>query len=88
MTSYSSKTEDLNTTALSVMSDTDEEWFKEIILAIRYCFLPIIFVGTCTNILNVIVFSSRRMLDQSTANFLLILAIADLGLLYFQVKIF
>ena len=87
MTAYSSTQEDLNTTALSVMGDTDEVRFKEIILAIRYCFLPIIFIGTCTNILNVIVFSSRRMLGQSTANFLLVLAVADLGLLYFQVNI-
>ena len=66
--------------------DPTEESFKEIINAIRWCFVPIVAVGTCTNFLNVIVFSSRRMLGLSTVNFLLTLAIADFGILYFQVS--
>ena len=75
-----------NILATTVMDDPREEWFKEIITIIRYCFLPIVAVGTCTNILNIIVFSSARMLSQSTANLLLILAISDFGLLYFEVS--
>ena len=71
--------------ATTAIDDPREEWFKEIITIIRYCFLPIVAVGTCTNILNIIVFSSTRMLSQSTANLLLILAVSDFGLLYFEV---
>ena len=68
------------------MEDPREEWFKGIVTIIRYCFLPIIAVGTCTNVLNIIVFSSTRMLSQSTANLLLVLAVSDFGLLYFEVS--
>ena len=73
------------TTESSVIEDAKEEWLKEIITIIRWCFLPIVALGTCTNVLNIIVFSSRRMLNQSTVNFLLVLAISDFGFLYFEV---
>ena len=72
--------------ATTAIDDPREEWFKEIITIILYCFLPIVAVGTCTNILDIIVFSSARMLSQSTANLLLILAVSDFGLLYFEVR--
>ena len=73
---------ELNTT----FENVKEQWFKEVITIIRYCFLPIVVVGTCTNTLNIIVFSSKKMLSQSTANFLLALAMSDLGLMYFEVR--
>ena len=75
-----------NTTDVSEVTDPQEERFKEIITTIRYCFLPIVVMGTCTNTLNIVVFSSGRMLSHSTSNFLLMLAISDFGLLYFQVR--
>ena len=72
---------------LSLADNAKEEWLKEIVTAIRWCFLPIVALGTCTNVLNIIVFSSRRMLNQSTVNFLLVLAMSDFGFLYFEVWI-
>ena len=74
------------TTEYAGTENPREEWFKEIITTIRWCFIPIVAVGTCTNTLNVIVFSSRRMLNQSTVNLLLALALSDFGLLYFEVS--
>lgn len=74
-----------NFSTVAPTEDPREEWFKGVITAIRWCFLPIVAVGTATNLLNVIVFSSRRMLHLSTVNMLLALAIADFGILYFEV---
>ena len=87
VTAIISKTQGVaNTTDVSGVIDPQEERFKDIITTIRYCFLQIVVMGTCTNTLNIVVFSSGRMLSQSTSNFLLMLAISDFGLLHFQVR--
>ena len=64
-----------------------QEWFTNSVKIIRWCFLPVIIVGTVTNIINIAIFSKKKMRHQSTGNLLLGLAFADLGLMYFQVSI-
>ena len=62
-------------------------WFINGIKIIRWCFVPLIIVGTITNIINIVVFSKQKLRSLSTGKFLLILAIADLSLIYFQVSV-
>ena len=52
--------------------------------SIRMCFLPIIFIGTVTNILNFLVLSKREMRCLSTSVYLSALAVADLGVMYIE----
>ena len=67
--------------------DPNAQWFKNAVNVIRWCFVPFIIIGTMTNILNIIIFSKHKMRSLSTGNFLLALAFADLGTIYFQVNI-
>lgn len=51
---------------------------------IRMCFLPIVLAGTVTNVLNFVVLSNKQMQRLSTSVYLLALAIADVGVMYFE----
>ncbi len=51
---------------------------------IRVSFLPVVLAGTITNILNFIVLSRPQMRKLGTSVFLIALAIADLGVMYFE----
>ena len=68
-------------------NDTDPSghaWLQSTLANIRVSFLPIIVAGTITNCLNFIVLSHHEMRTLSTAVYLLALAVADLGVMYFE----
>ena len=71
--------------SMTDQQDSSVIWFRNSIHIIRWCFLPFIIVGTVTNIINIAIFSRPKMKSSSTGNFLLALAIVDLGIIYFQV---
>ena len=52
------------------------------ITAIRFSFLPIVLMGTVTNILNMIVFCHSKVRNSSTSMFFSVLAFADLCYIY------
>lgn len=62
----------------------EDEWLRPVLYRIRLCFLPIIVAGTITNCLNFIVLSRREMRTVSTSVYLFALAVADLGVMYFE----
>ena len=66
------------------ISSADLEWLQSTLASIRLTFLPIVLSGTITNCLNFVVLSHREMRSISTAVYLLALAVADLGLMYFE----
>jgi hypothetical protein len=66
------------------VNDTDHAWLQATLANIRVTFLPIIVAGTVTNCLNFVVLSHHEMRSVSTAVYLLALAVADLGVMYFE----
>jgi len=62
----------------------DQAWLQSTIAIIRVSFIPIVIAGTITNCLNFIVLSHHEMRTLSTAVYLLALAVADLGVMYFE----
>ena len=73
-------------TIATIAEDPTVEEFRNKINIIRWCFVPFIVIGTVTNVINIIIFSQSKMRSLSTGNFLLVLAFADLGTIYFQVR--
>jgi len=61
-----------------------DAWLRPVLYAIRLSFLPIIVAGTVTNCLNFVVLSHREMRSASTSVYLFALAVADLGVMYFE----
>ena len=61
-----------------------DAWLRPVLYAIRLSFLPIIVAGTVTNCLNFVVLSHREMRSVSTSVYLFALAVADLGVMYFE----
>ncbi len=61
-----------------------ERSLRTTLFYIRVSFLPIVLAGTITNILNFVVLSRPQMRKLGTSVFLLALAIADLGVMYFE----
>lgn len=59
-------------------------WLHVTLANIRSTFLPIIVAGTVTNVLNFIVLSHHEMRAVSTSVYLFALAVADLGVMYFE----
>ena len=59
-------------------------WLRGALYSIRMCFLPVILVGTITNVFNFVVLAQREMRCLSTSVFLLALAVADLGVMYLE----
>ena len=74
------------TEIITTTEDPSVEEFRNKINIIRWCFVPFIVIGTVTNVINIIIFSKSKMRSLSTGNFLLVLAFADLGTIYFQVR--
>jgi hypothetical protein len=70
--------------ATADLNDTDHAWLQTTLANIRVTFLPIIVAGTVTNCLNFVVLSHHEMRSVSTAVYLLALAVADLGVMYFE----
>lgn len=62
----------------------EDVWLRPVLYRIRLCFLPIIVAGTVTNCLNFVVLSRREMRTVSTSVYLFALAVADLGVMYFE----
>ncbi len=62
----------------------ESSWLRHAILYVRMCFLPIILAGTVTNVLCFVVLSKKEMKILSTSVYLLALACADLGVMYFE----
>ena len=65
-------------------NNAGEVSFRYSINAIRMSFLPLIVVGTVTNVLNLAVFTRPKMKSLSTTVYLLALSVADLGVMYFE----
>lgn len=80
--SWSGENTTLNSSTWSDTSTTGD--LLRILTHIRWCFLPIVVAGTITNFLNFVVLSHREMRGFSTAVYLFALAIADLGVMYFE----
>ena len=74
--------------SVSTREDAQLQWFLNSVHIIRWCYVPFMFIGTITNVINIIIFSKPKMRSLSTGNFLLALAFADIGTIYFQVRIF
>ncbi|KAK2177972.1 hypothetical protein NP493_567g02005 [Ridgeia piscesae] len=62
----------------------DDVWLRSVLYNIRMCFVPIIVGGTITNVLNLVVLTKREMRYLSTSVYLLSLAVADFGVMYFE----
>ena len=80
---------DVNRTTVSPLnwtatSEDDDEWLRGVVYNIRMCFVPIIIGGTITNVLNLMVLTKREMRYLSTSVYLLSLAMADFGVMYFE----
>ena len=80
----------MNETTASFLPTVDPkvQWLRNSLTIIRWCFIPFIIIGTVTNVINIMVFIKTKMKSLSTGNFLLALAFADLGMIYFQVGLF
>lgn len=69
-----------NDTQAFIFEETlDDVWLRRVIYYIRMCFVPVILVGTATNVMNFFVLSQKEMRCLSTSVYLLALALADLG---------
>ena len=64
-------------------NDTDESLYRTL-YNIRMCFLPIVALGTVTNVLNFTILLRRDMRFLSTTVYLLALSVADLSLMYVE----
>lgn len=64
------------------MTPIDDEWLHKVIYCIRMLFIPIIIIGTATNVMNFSVLAQKEMRCRSTSVYLLALAVADLGIMY------
>lgn len=70
--------------SLSFGLSSDDKWLIHVLFNVRMCFLPIIVAGTVTNLLNFVVLSHKEMRTLSTSVYLFALAVADLGVMYFE----
>lgn len=83
--SWSGESTTLTSSTFSWNGTTTSDLDLRLILThIRRSFLPIVVAGTITNCLNFVVLSHREMRGFSTAVYLFALAIADLGVMYFE----
>ena len=82
--SFSKDINDTNRDVTRSGEDTDQMVLRDTLMYIRMCFLPIVFAGTVTNVLNFIVLSNKQMRRLSTSVYLLALTIADIGVMYFE----
>ena len=69
---------------VAVSLENENNWLRRAIYYVRMCFVPIIVAGTVTNILCFVVLSKKEMRRLSTSVYLLALACADLGVMYFE----
>ena len=65
------------------LENNESSWLRRAIFYVRMCFVPIVVAGTISNILCFIVLSKKEMRRLSTSVYLLALACADLGVMYF-----
>lgn len=71
-----------NTTKL--VEEAESEWLRNILFHIRMWFLPVVVIGTVMNVINFVVLNKKEMKRLSTSIYLLALAFADLGVMYFE----
>ena len=81
-TATTDNTLDLSTTVSNSSSENGPDWFLNSVGLIRWFYLPVIVVGTVTNLMNMVVFCTSPMRHLTTTVYLAALAGGDIINLY------